>query len=270
MEISVLMSICYKETKQYLMQSLESIINQTVKPKEIVIIKDGNILEEVETTLNRYQNKFSELIKIYELTNSEGLGRALKYGVEQCKCKYIARMDSDDIAPLYRIEEQIKILKKNPEIDLLGGYIEEYDENMEEKISIRKVPLTNEEIRKAVKVQSPFNHGTIIAKKETILNVGNYNNIGFEDYDLWARMIVNNCNMKNMDMILSMNRTGKPMYRRRSGIKYIKKIIQIENQLFKYKLINIFEYLYNVSVRTLVAISPTNFKKYLYRIIRKM
>ena len=271
MNISVLMSVYAKEKAQYLEKSIESMIKQTLSPKQIVIIKDGILTEELEKVLKKYKRKFPKLIDIYELEKKLGLGEALKYGIEKCKYEYVARMDTDDIAPEYRLEEQAKILKSNPELDIVGGYIEEYDENMKKLISIRKVPLTLEQIKKYIKNQSPFNHGTVIMKRETVLRVGNYSNIQIEDYDLWARMLIEGCKMANVDIVLGKNRTGKSMYKRRSGIKYIRKIIEIENKLLEYKIIDKITYLKNVTIRSIVAILPVGLKKIVYKeIIRKI
>lgn len=270
MKISVLMSIYYKEKVEYFKKAIDSILKQSRIPDEIVIIKDGKLTTELDEVLEEYREKYS-IIKIYDLQKNEGLGNALRFGINKCSYEYIARMDTDDIAYLDRLEEQEKILKQNPEIDILGGNIEEYDENMDKIISIRNVPLTMKKIKKSIKTQNPFNHGTVIMKKSAVLKVGNYQNVKFEDYDLWARMLIGNCNMANMDKVLIKFRSGNSMYKRRSGVNQIKAIIQIENKLLKYKIINIFEYIYNLVIRISVALIPVKIKKYMYiKIIRKI
>lgn len=270
MGISVLMSVYGEEKPEYLEQSLESVVNQTLKPQQIVIMKDGELTKELEKVLNKYKSQFETLIEIYSLTKKSTLGEVLNEGVEKCKCEYIARMDADDIAPLYRFETQMEILKNNPKLEVLGGYIEEYDENMEELLSIRKVPLTSYEIKKYATRQSPFNHGTVIMRKDTVIKVGNYHKVYFEDYDLWARMIINNCEMSNTNLILCKNRTGNSMYERRNGIKQIKKVIEIEKRLLEYKIINEVVFIENVLLRSIIALMPVKLKKRIYtQYIRK-
>lgn len=271
MEISVLMSVHKKEKPEYLIESIESIINQTLMPKQIVIIKDGALSEELDDIVNIYKSKYYNLIDIYEIKESLGLGNALRFGIEKCKCEYIARMDADDVAPLYRFEKQVEVFDKNKELDILGGYIEEYDENMKSLESIRKVPLTLEEIKTYIKKQCPFNHGTVIMKKEAVIKSGNYSDVALEDYDLWARMLISGCNMQNMDIILGKNRAGKSLYKRRGGIKRIKKQIEIENRLLSYKIIDIPMYIKNVIFRISVSILPISIRKKIYiKIIRKI
>lgn len=265
MKISVLMCVYYKEKEKNLDKAIKSIINQTLQPQEIVIIKDGRLTIELYNVLNKYLNEYPDLIKIYGFDEHKGLGEALRYGVKKCVYEYIARMDSDDIALPYRLEEQAKFLKINPEIDILGGYIEEYDENMENLIMIRKVPLKDEQIKDYIKTQSPFNHMTVIMKKSAVINVGNYNNTLLEDYDLWGRMKINGCNMQNLDLILCKVRTGREMYKRRTGIKQIKKVCELEKNLLAYGIINKKEYKINIIIRSFVAVLPINLKKIIYK-----
>lgn len=270
MEISVLISVYYKEKPEYLDEALKSIVNQTLKPEQIVIVKDGKLTSELELVLNKYKENYNELIDIYELEKNTGLGYALNFGVEKCRNEYIARMDTDDIAPIYRLEEQAKIMKMNSDLDILGGYIEEYDEKMEEVLSIRKVPLTMEKIKKSIKTQCPFNHGSVMFKKQAIIKSGNYSNVKLEDYDLWARMLKNNCIMANTDIILNKMRTGDELYKRRNGMSYVEKVVEIENKLLEYKIINRFEYIRNIFMRIILALIPVKIKKCIYiNIIRK-
>lgn len=271
MEISVLMSVYYKEKDEYLKTSLESILNQTFKPSQVVIIKDGELTKELDNVLEYYKNKYDNLIEIYQLEEHRGLGEALKFGVERCKFEYIARQDSDDISPQYRFKKQVEILEQDKNIDILGGYIEEYNENMTELLDIRKVPLEMQEIKKYIKTQTPFNHGTVIMKKQAILRAGSYSNAIAEDYDLWARMLICGSYMKNIPMILGKNRTGVAMLKRRSGIRQIKMVWEVEKNLLHYGIINIFQLIYNITIRTIVALCPIKCKSFVYKnFIRKL
>ncbi len=265
-EISVLMPVCNKEHKEYLKEALDSIINQTYKPKEIVIIQDGKLDESKAKLLKSYKQKYSNLINIFEIKKTKSLGVVLNYGVQKCKYEYIARMDADDISELDRFERQAKVLIKNPEIDILGGYINCYDEKMKKIVSTRKVPLTDKKIKKKVKKISPFNHGTVIIKKKKLIEIGNYKDLPIEDYELWGRFAINDTNLRNLDMALVKSRTSKDMYKRRSGFKYIKKVKVVQKLLMEYKIINRFEYYINISVRTIFALLPINLKQFLHKI----
>ena len=161
-------------SKEHFEQSLNSIIHQTLQPNEILIIVDGVIGKEIMLMIKMYKKKYPQLINVVYLEKNVGLGEAMKYGVSLCKYEIIARMDSDDIARSRRFEKQIKYLKKNPEVDIVGTYMSEFIDNPSNIISERKVPINNNEIKKFAKRRSPFNHMTVMFKKEAILHAGNY------------------------------------------------------------------------------------------------
>ena len=152
------------------------------------------------------------------------------------------------------------------------GYIEEYDKNMKKIISQRKVPLTENKIKEYIKWQSPFNHMTVCMRKSKLIEIGNYNeNIWLEDYELWARYVINNVKMMNIDKVLVKVRTGKEMYKRRSGFNRINKIVELEKKLLEYKIINKTNYYRNIVFRGIFALIPFFMKKNIYKkIIRKL
>lgn len=267
MEFSVLMPVYNKEKKEHLQMSLESIINQTLSASEIIIMEDGILHEELEDIICKYEKAGN--IRVIRNKKNRGLGKTLQEGVIECKFPYIARMDCDDIAHKNRFEKQVKYLEEHQDIDILGSYIQEYDENMERKISIRKVPIEQEEIAKQIGKTSPFNHSSVIFKKEKVLQVGNYREIELEDYDLWIRMYKNNAKMHNLEEVLVDYRAGKPMYIRRSGIKYIKKIRKIQKILLSEKIINKMQYFKNMILHIIAALMPICLKEQLYKLIRK-
>lgn len=104
----MLMSVYYKEKPEYLKLALDSVLNQTFLATEIVLIKDGPLTKELDEVIEEYDKKYSGLFRIFALEKNAGLGKALNFGVQQCKYDLIARMDTDDIAMLNRFELQIK------------------------------------------------------------------------------------------------------------------------------------------------------------------
>lgn len=267
MQFSVLIPIYNGESEKNFKECLESIINQTLKPDEILIVKDGIFSEKLEKLICDFQseNNFIE-INTYQLEKNEGVGIASSIGTTLCKYNYIARIDSDDIAIPDRFEKQIKYLEQHQDIDILGGFIDEYDENLNKKISTRKVPLEDILIKKQLKSRCPFNHSTVIYKKDKIISVGNYSNKRImEDYDLWIRCSKNNLKMHNLKDVLVKNRTGDTMYKKRSGKNYVKTIIEIENELYNLGMISNLRRIYNIILRSVVAMIPLKFRKIIYK-----
>lgn len=223
MKFSVLMSVYKNDNPEYLIQAINSItLEQIVKPNEIIIVVDGLIPIELEEVLEQYKEKCDYLKTVY-LKENRGLGEALKVGLEHCTYNIVARMDSDDISVPNRFEKQIREFEKNNEIDIVGGQIYEFIDNKENIICSREVPLENKKIYKYAKKRCPFNHVTVMFKKDKILNCGGYlswyNN---EDYYLWIRMMENKAKFKNIPEFLVYVRVGDAMYQRRGGIKYFK------------------------------------------------
>lgn len=268
-KFSVLLPIYIEDQQSCVKECINSLLNQTLPANEIVIVKDGKLLDDTEKLLNDFYSRNQKIIKIYSFDEHKGLGLALRDGVLLCKYPYIARMDADDVCVKDRFEKQIKYLETN-DIDVLGGWIEEYNEKMTETIGIRKVPSEERDIIKKGKYRSPFNHPTVIFRKQKIIEVGNYENAFIEDYILWGKLLTNNAKVHNLDEILVKCRVNDNSYKRRSGKKYIFDVIYMEKKLLKMKYINIFQYVYNLIIRIIVSCFPINFIKIIYRkLLRK-
>jgi glycosyltransferase involved in cell wall biosynthesis len=139
--------VCYhKENPDFLTAAINSVITQALKPKVIVVVKDGQLTNELECVIEGFTDSYSVLFKIISLTKNKGLGTALQVGVENCSCDLIARMDTDEISHPERFEKQVSYMYSNPEIDVLGSWILEFDDHFNREQSIRKVPLNSKDI----------------------------------------------------------------------------------------------------------------------------
>lgn len=272
-KFSVLMSIYCKENVKYFVKSMESILNQELKPDEIILVKDGPLPKELDIEIEKFVIK-NENIKIIKLEKNMGLGEALKIGLLHCSNEFVARMDTDDIAKPNRFKEQIKVFKNNPKIDMVGSIIDEFEE-IDEEISIlgvRKVPEVNENIIKKLKFSNAFNHPTVMFKKSKVLEAGNYNEEfnKLEDYYLWVRMALNNCNFYNIQESLLYFRVTKDTNKRRSGIKMYLGDLKLHSYFLKNDFINYGEYLRNIIIWGIYRIFPMKIVKYLQKkLLRK-
>lgn len=156
-----------KEKAEYLKQALQSVINQTLKPTEIVIVKDGPLTKELDECIENFQKQHPKLFKIITFKKNRGLGLALRDGVKACKYEYIARMDSDDISKPDRFEKQFNYLQKHPEIALLGTWITEFSKDENNPDTVTKLPCTHQDILKFAKKRNPFRHMTMVLKKRS-------------------------------------------------------------------------------------------------------
>lgn len=271
--ITGLMSVYKNEKAERLINSLDSILAQTVSLFEFVLIEDGYLPNELLDVINDYEKKFiKKNISFISLKNKTnlGLGKSLNKGIAVATGDLIARFDSDDISESNRMELTLSEFKKNPDLSLVGGNIKEFDYANENFSQMRIVPNTNDEIKKKIIRSNPFNHMAVTFKKNDILNVGSYEDVPyFEDYYLWFKLIRSDYLAKNVDIVLVNACVDSDFFERRSGYQYFLKEINFQNIIFSKKYINLFQYLHNVLFRGGSRLLPKKLITKIYSIMRK-
>lgn len=119
-EISVLMSVYNCE--EYISDTIKSILNQTFKDFELIIVDDGSIDRSVDVIKRFNDNR----VKLFSLKHNQGIPKALNFGMTKCSGKYIAKADADDIYRIDRFEKQKRILDEQPNISVVGSQIEHF------------------------------------------------------------------------------------------------------------------------------------------------
>lgn len=265
-KFSVLMSLYIKEKPEYLEKCMKSVIDQTVKPSEIVIVFDGPLTEELINCVRKYDSLYPGLIKTIENKENKGLGLALADGVPACTYDLIARMDTDDIARSDRFELQLKEFIKDKNLDICGSHIIEFEDNIENQLALRKVPLNHGEIVKYQKQRSAFNHMTVMYKKNSILKAGNYQHAPLMEDDLmWVNLIISGAKCLNIDDYLVYARTGNDMYKRRGGLKYFIKYKNSRKKIYKLGYISYWNYCFTNIIQFIFAVIPNNLRGILYK-----
>lgn len=263
---SVLISVYKNEKPEYLDIALSSVENQTIRPNEIVIVEDGPISTSLKKVILKHQKYFGDGFKDITSKKNRGLGAALRLGINYVSTEWVARMDSDDYSFSDRFEKQLKIIKQEPDLAVIGGQVKEFSENINNIIGVRNVPTTSELIFKFCKWRSPFNHPTVMLNKKKILSVGGYSSFGnLEDYYLWINVISNGLKVRNLDSYLTYMRVDEGMYSRRGNLKNVIYFYKLRNYLYNHKMINRFEKLIGDVVSTVNIILPTSIRKQLYR-----
>ncbi len=270
MEFSVLMSVYIKEKPEYLKQSLDSMLAQTLMPSQIVLVEDGPLTDELYEVIKEYKLK-TDIIKSVPLKENVGLGKALSIGLNECDYPLVARMDTDDIAFPDRFLKEVKAFREDPELDICGSHALEFDGDITNVISKKNVPVSHEEIYRYAKKRNPFNHPTVMYKKEAVLKAGDYQHaLGFEDYFLWARMLVNGAKAKNIDEYLLYFRTGGDMFKRRGGYKYLKNALVIKKRIYKLGLSGFKDYMISSAAHVVVSLMPNKLRSFTYhKFLRK-
>ena len=262
---SVLMSLYIKEKAEYFEECMQSIFAQTLLPGEIVIVFDGPISDDLKRVVERYKEENPEIIKVIEIKENKGLGLALAEGVINCSFEFIARMDTDDIAREDRFEKQLNMFLKDENLDICGSHILEFEGNKEQVLSTRKVPITHEEIAEYQKQRSAFNHMTVMYKKSSVLQAGNYEHCPLmEDDLLWVRMLLTDARCMNIDDYLVYARTGSAMIARRGGWKYFKKYRSGRKKIYNTGYIGIWDYYKTIFIQFIVSLSPKIIRRYIF------
>ena len=185
--ISVILATHNRE--KYLKRAIESVLRQTYKNIELIVVNDGSTDQTTEI-LREYTSK-DEHVKI--LTNKESIGftKSLKRGIEEVSSgEYIARIDDDDFwCDDKKLEKQVQFLQDNQDYVLCGGGVIVVDEKEKEKIRFFQ-PEKDEDIRKSLLFLSGFVHSSVLFRKGAYLKVGGYDeqfNLS-QDRDLWLKL----------------------------------------------------------------------------------
>jgi glycosyltransferase involved in cell wall biosynthesis len=268
LNFSVLLSVYKKENPFFLEQALQSISDkQSVKPNEIIIIRDGLLTDSLDIILDNFLTKYPNIIKIFGYEKNKGLGYALNYGLNKCSNEIVFRMDTDDICVSDRFEKQLRIFNDHPDLVLVGGLIEEFNNTPGDLKQIRNVPISSSQIETNKFTRSPFSHMTIAFKKSIILESEGYKDMpGYEDHYLWLR-VLKKYKGYNIPEILVHARVGNDFIGRRQGITFFKNELFFQNTLLKENLQTSPYYFKHLLVRVLPKLFPKFFLKLIYKFV---
>jgi glycosyltransferase involved in cell wall biosynthesis len=206
LKVSVLMPVYNGE--KYIREAIDSILGQTFKDFEFLIIDDGS----TDKTREILENYDDSRIKLINNKKNIGLTKSLNKGLKLARGEYIARQDSDDVSMPKRLEKEVSFLNHNKNTALVGTYY--YMINERDKIlKIIKPPTKSEEIKIGLLKGNQFGHGSVMFRVECIKEVGYYREeLGsVEDYDLWLR-VSDRYNIANIP---------EPLYKWRLNIKSV-------------------------------------------------
>lgn len=195
--VSVIMTV-YNETESELREAVESILNQTYDNIELIAILDNPENEFLYNILLEYFEKDSR-IKIIKNEKNLGSRKSKNKGIDQANGKYIAILDSDDIAISYRIEKQVTYLKDN-EYDMVYSDVLRIDtEGHLLDFRLSKICVREDKIGKILSHINIIGHSSVMLKKEVCLELGKYRNFPAEDYDLWLRLVSSGKRIKHIE-----------------------------------------------------------------------
>lgn len=259
---SVLMSLYKKEKPEYLRLAIDSMLNQTVKPDEIVIVEDGPLTDELYAVLDEYGE---QIHRVKNETNI-GLGLALNNGLKVCRNELIARMDTDDISKLTRCEKQLKRFEEKPELAIVGAWVDEFHTSPEEVVSTRVVPTESDDIYNFAKKRSAFNHPVVMYRKSKVLENNGYSDLRRnQDVDLFGRMLFAGCKAENIGEVLLFFRSNDDLAKRRKSWENTKSYIDTIKKFWEMGYASFSDYMMVAVAQTGMYIMPVKMQHWVYK-----
>lgn len=266
MAYSVLMSVYAKEKPEYLDTAVRSMLDQTAKTDDFIIVCDGPLTAELDAVLEKYERQDPSVVHLVRLAANIGTGAALNIGLAHCKNELIAKMDSDDISFPDRCERQLKEFAEDDELAVVGGYILEFSEDPAKPISRRLVPCDNDGIRKYARRRQPFNNMTVMFRKSVVEKVGGYKAMTrSEDYDLYVRILHEGYCCKNIGDDLVFARIKERRADRRTSYATYQGFIRTRWYALRLGYSSWWDFLVACGAQTAVFLSPPGLQGLVYK-----
>lgn len=257
MEFSVSMCVYGGDDPVWFRTAVDSILNQTVPPSEVVLVVDGPVPDALAAVIAEYGQ--SPLFRVIRFPENRGHGEARRAGLAACTHELVAIMDADDISAPDRFECQLAVMTADAGLAIVGGNITEFVGEPENTVGRREVPATDAEIKEYMKTRCPMNLVTVMFRKSMVDAVGGF--IDWyceEDYYLWLRMAEAGMRFANVGENVVNVRVGEDMYRRRGGLRYFRSERALQKYMKKHGIIGYGTYLTNVGKRFIVQVLLPN------------
>lgn len=185
--VTVLMPVYNAE--KYLSEAIDSILAQTYKNIEFMIINDGST-DRSESIILDYQSRNSKIVYVKNETNIK-LIATLNKGVKMANGKYIVRMDADDISKPFRIEKQVEYMESHPSVGVCGSFFTVFGEGINKPYIIKR-PLGNINIKASMLFTNAIGHPNVIIRRSVMIDNDIFYDKRFyriEDWGLWTQLI---------------------------------------------------------------------------------
>ena len=264
--ISVLMSVYHSEKAEYLNRSLQSVWDdQSLKPNQIVLIEDGPLGTELHKVIDEWKERLQDVFCIVTNEKNIGLTKSLNKGIQYITSELIARADSDDISMPTRFALQEKFLAEHPDVDILGGAMQEFNEE-NDCLNVRRYPSTHEQARKYIMKASPLAHPSVMMRKKIFDEGLRYNEEyrTSQDVALWFDALNAGYHIANLDDIILHFRQNSSVFKRRGRAKAWNEFKIYIKGIYRKKGLFTFYYVYPLS-RLLFRLMPARLIELVYK-----
>jgi glycosyltransferase involved in cell wall biosynthesis len=261
---SLLMPVYNGDRPDYLRRAFRSAVDdQTVRPDQVVIVRDGPVRGELAECLNDLQDSSVVPVTFVPLEVNGGLGPALDRGLAASWFDVVARMDADDVAMPHRFEVQLPLIEN---ADIVGSGLLEFVGDTDDVVGQRVPPLEQERISRYARVHDPFNHPTVVYRRSAVLAAGGYGDIPLmEDYSLFARMLAGGARAVNVPEPLVFYRVGATAFKRRGGWRLLRSELRLQREFRRSRFTSTFEFARNVVIRGGYRLVPWWCRRAVYR-----
>jgi glycosyltransferase involved in cell wall biosynthesis len=262
---SLLMSIWAGDRPDFLdLAFVSTVADQTRPPGDVVLVQDGPIGPDLATALLRLRDESPVPVQLVELKANAGLGIALDQGMSACKHDIVARMDADDISLPHRFATQLPLLEAGA--DLVGSSLLEFGDSADDIVGKRVPPISQDAIVAYSRFHQPFNHPTVVYRRQAVQAVGGYHDLPLmEDYLLFARMIQAGFRVANVAEPLVLYRVGAGAYARRGGAGMLRSELQLQRRLRGMGFTSRGQFLRNIVLRGGYRLVPESVRRSSYR-----
>lgn len=224
----------YREKKEHLSLAIESILNQTWRDIQFIIILDDPNNSSLKSVINDYVERDSR-VSFYINERNMGCPYSKDKGIKLAKTEYVAIMDADDIARQYRLEKQIRKIVED-KLDIVAGCVRVINDKGDPLYCMDNLPIEHNDIAKKMKVNNCMPHPTWLLRKDTYIDLGGYADIqGCEDYDFLIRAIKGGYRLGTVGEILLDYRLSEKSVSRNSLYKQYLMMQYLQDKYYTHK-----------------------------------
>ena len=262
---SLLLPVYGRDDPAQLVRAFRSSVDeQTLRPDEVVVVRDGPVPPALEAVLDELVATSPVPARVLALPQNVGLAAALTDGLAACAHDVVARMDADDVALPQRFAKQLVLIDAG--FDLVGAGLYEFVDDEAVTIGMRTPPTGEEHIRRYARFHDPFNHPTVVYRRQAVQRAGGYVAVGLmEDYWLFARMLAAGVRAENLAEPLVKYRVGAGAYARRGGLAQLRAEVRLQRLMLASGFTSPLQAIRNVAVRGGYRLVPVELRKIAYR-----
>lgn len=262
---SLLLPVWAGDRPDFLVEAFRSSVDaQTRRPDHVVIVRDGPVPAALAAVIADLVATSPVPVDVLEGEHNVGLGPALDAGLAACRYDVVARMDADDISLPHRFAVQLPIIESG--IDLVGSGLQEFGADPDDVVGVRTPPVDAHDIAVRARFADPFNHPTVVYRRDLVRAVGGYSDFALmEDYLLWAKMLVAGARVANVAEPLVKYRVGAGAYARRGGLGQLRAELAVQRRFRQLGFTTRGQFARNVVVRGGYRLVPEGLRRMAYR-----